>query len=151
MACGSAVPRFGASNYGGHSAYGGAGGHTGSSASSDDVHAETTHFVSDVRPDGFEYAFDTTNAIHDAASGNEQGDIHGDFSWISPEGVHVALQYVADENGYQPSGDLLPTPPPIPAAILRSLEYIRTHPPQQVDAASYHGAASNNKYYSRHF
>lgn len=26
----------------------------------------------------------------------------GSFSWTSPEGVPVAITYVADENGYQP-------------------------------------------------
>ncbi|XP_075167444.1 larval cuticle protein 4-like [Haematobia irritans] len=112
------------------SSFGRHGGHH-NSATSDDAHAEVTHYVSDVRPDGFDYTFDTTNAIHASASGDEHGDIKGDFSWISPEGEHVAVQYVADENGYQPSSDVLPTPHPIPKAILRAIEYIRTHPPKE--------------------
>uniref|UniRef100_A0A1I8PSC3 Uncharacterized protein n=1 Tax=Stomoxys calcitrans TaxID=35570 RepID=A0A1I8PSC3_STOCA len=99
-----------------------------SSASSDDAHAQVNSFSSDVREDGFQYAFDTSNGIQAAASGAAQGDIKGDFSWISPEGEHISIQYVADENGYQPQGDLLPTPPPIPEAILKSLEYLRSHP-----------------------
>lgn len=52
----------------------------------------------------------------------------GDFAWTSPEGDKIALQYVADENGYQPTGAHLPTPPPIPEAILRAIEYINAHP-----------------------
>lgn len=106
-------------------------------ATTDDANAEVTHYAADVRADGFQYAFDTTNAIHAAASGNANGDINGDFSWISPEGEQVVLQYVADENGYQPDSALLPTPPPIPAAILKSLEYIRTHPSYEEPAKGF--------------
>ncbi|XP_061396111.1 larval cuticle protein 2-like [Musca vetustissima] len=108
-------------------------------ASGDEVHADIKNFVSDVNDHGFQYAYDTTNNIHAAASGDEHGDHRGDFSWISPEGEHIAVQYVADENGYQPSSALLPTPPPIPEAILKALEYIRTHPPKEEHntAASY--------------
>lgn len=145
IAAASAVSRFGGSNFG-HNAHRGAVASHSSGPTSDDVHAEVTHYVSDVRPDGFDYAYDTTNAIHDAASGNEHGDIQGDFSWVSPEGVHVALQYVADENGYQPNSDVLPTPPPIPAAILRSLEYIRTHPYIEEGAQQSFGRSSNKNY-----
>lgn len=108
-------------SYGGHSA-------GVSHASADDVHAEIKSLDSDVRADGFHYGFETTNHIRAAASGDEHGNIHGDFEWISPEGEHVAVKYVADEYGYQPSSDVLPTPPPVPTAILKSLEYIRAHP-----------------------
>ncbi|XP_061396109.1 larval cuticle protein 2-like [Musca vetustissima] len=99
--------------------------------SGDEVHADIKNFVSDVNDHGFQYAYDTTNNIHAAATGDEHGDHRGDFSWISPEGEHIAVQYVADENGYQPSSAWLPTPPPIPEAILKALEYIRTHPPKE--------------------
>ncbi|XP_065368392.1 larval cuticle protein 2-like [Calliphora vicina] len=100
-------------------------------ASSDDVHAEIISAASDVRPDGFDYHLETTNAISAKSSGDAYGNVQGEFQWISPEGEHIALSYVADENGYQPNSAVLPTPPPIPAAILRSLEYIASHPPKQ--------------------
>ncbi|XP_058979468.1 larval cuticle protein 4-like, partial [Musca domestica] len=120
-------------------------------ATSDDANAEVKHFQSDVSEHGFQYAYDTTNAIHAAAAGSAYGEHNGDFSWISPEGEHVAIQYVADENGYQPSGDILPTPPPIPEAILKALEYIRTHPRYEEEPVRkqvvHHGA----KNYGRRF
>ncbi|KAH8302701.1 hypothetical protein KR044_009774, partial [Drosophila immigrans] len=52
----------------------------------------------------------------------------GSFGWTSPEGQKISLTYIADENGYQPTADHLPTPPPIPEAILKAIEYINTHP-----------------------
>ncbi|KAM7343865.1 larval cuticle protein 2-like [Cochliomyia hominivorax] len=98
---------------------------------SDDVHAEVNLLKSDVRADGFDAALETSNHIHQVSSGDEHGNMHGDFSWISPEGVHVEIKYVADENGYQPVGDLIPTPPPIPEAILKAIEYLKTHAPKE--------------------
>ena len=52
----------------------------------------------------------------------------GSFSYTSPEGQPISVSYVADENGFQPQGAHLPTPPPIPPAILRALEWIAAHP-----------------------
>ncbi|KAM7341855.1 larval cuticle protein 2-like [Cochliomyia hominivorax] len=98
----------------------------------DDVHAEATLLKSDVRPDGFDSALETTNHIHQVASGDVHGNIHGDISWISPEGEHVEIKYVADEHGYQPVGNVIPTPPPVPAAILKAIEYINAHPQKDV-------------------
>ncbi|XP_005189569.3 pupal cuticle protein Edg-78E [Musca domestica] len=80
-------------------------------------------------PEGnFHYAFETSNGIQAQEAGNAQGAT-GSFNYISPEGEHISLSYTADEEGYHPVGDHLPTSPPIPAEILRSLEYIRAHPP----------------------
>lgn len=98
---------------------------------SDEFHAEVKNYESDVRPDGFEYLLDTSNTIHQQASGDEHGNIHGVYEYDSPEGEHIKVSYVADENGYQPDSALLPTPPPVPAAIVKALEYIRAHPPKE--------------------
>ncbi|XP_011184379.2 larval cuticle protein 2 [Zeugodacus cucurbitae] len=109
----------------------GSSGSSSSHASGDEAHAEIKAMHSDVRPDGFEYALETSNGIQSAQSGDANGNIQGDFQWVSPEGEHVQFSYIADENGYQPKSDLLPTPPPIPEYIIRALEYIRTHPPKE--------------------
>lgn len=54
--------------------------------------------------------------------------VQGSFKYTADDGTPIAIQYVADENGYQPVGDILPTPPAIPVAIARALEYIAAHP-----------------------
>ncbi|XP_034106750.1 larval cuticle protein III/IV-like [Drosophila sulfurigaster albostrigata] len=85
----------------------------------------------EVRADGF----DAEVSLNDGSARQESGDVHGNikgsFEWISPEGEHVRLEYVADENGYQPKGSVLPTPPPIPEAIVRALKWIETNPPKE--------------------
>lgn len=94
----------------------------------DESHAEVLSRSDDVRADGFEAKLETDNHISETRSGDEHGNIHGDFGWISPEGEEVKLSYVANENGYQPSGSILPTPPPVPVEIQRALEYLAAHP-----------------------
>ncbi|ALC40925.1 maker25 [Drosophila busckii] len=91
----------------------------------EDVHAEVTSRKDDVRADGFDTGFETSNHIQQAASGDVHGNIHGSFGWISPEGQHVTISYVANEHGYQPTGDAVPA---IPEAIVRSLAWNEAHP-----------------------
>ena len=52
----------------------------------------------------------------------EAQTVQGSYSYTGPDGNTISLTYTADENGFVPQGDHLPTPPPIPEAILRSLE-----------------------------
>ncbi|XP_060651811.1 larval cuticle protein 2-like [Drosophila nasuta] len=82
----------------------------------------------DVRPDGFESKLELTNSINEQRSGDEHGNIKGSYSFVAPDGEHVVISYVADENGYRAAGDVLPTPPPIPVEIQRALEWIAAHP-----------------------
>lgn len=52
------------------------------------------------------------------------------------EGNDFSLSYTADENGYRPVGEHLPTSPPIPPAIARALRYLATKTtPQPVTEA----------------
>ncbi|XP_017136959.1 pupal cuticle protein Edg-78E-like [Drosophila miranda] len=75
----------------------------------------------------YAYSFDTSNGIQAQEAGNANGAT-GSASWTSPEGENIVLTYIADENGFQPSGAHLPVSPPIPDAILRALEYNAAHP-----------------------
>jgi len=64
--------------------------------------------------------------------GDEQGiSISGAYQYYAPEGQLISLKYLADENGFQPEGDHLPTPPPIPEAIQKALEIIYKNAEQQ--------------------
>ncbi|KAJ8947819.1 hypothetical protein NQ314_008542 [Rhamnusium bicolor] len=56
--------------------------------------------------------------------GNNVGTAaQGSFQYTSPEGIPVHIQYIADENGFQPIGNVLPTPPPVPEVIARSIQF----------------------------
>lgn len=88
----------------------------------------------DVGPESYSYEVKLDNGVSAQESGklvNEDIAAQGSYSFTSPEGEQVSITYTADENGYQPQGSALPTPPPIPAAILKSLEYLAAHPPKE--------------------
>ncbi|XP_018575897.1 endocuticle structural glycoprotein SgAbd-2-like [Anoplophora glabripennis] len=87
-------------------------------------------------PDGsYSWSYETENGIAAREQGHlkapETMEAQGDFKYTAPDGTPIALQYVANENGFQPSGAHLPTAPPIPDAILRSLEYNAAHPEEE--------------------
>ncbi|ALC45072.1 Cpr65Ec, partial [Drosophila busckii] len=101
-------------------------------ADSFDAAAETRDFKSDVREDGsYAYQYQTSNGIAQQEQGIGGQHASGSSAYYAPDGQLIQLTYTADENGFHPQGAHLPTPPPIPAYILRSLEYIRTHPPRE--------------------
>ncbi|XP_063624711.1 larval cuticle protein LCP-17-like [Cydia splendana] len=101
--------------------------------------AEVVSSVSDVRPDGFNYAYETNNGIQAQAEGvvqdvnseNPKQVVRGSYSYRGDDGQTYQVNYVADENGFQPEGAHLPVAPAIPEAIARSIEYIRTHASQE--------------------
>lgn len=80
-----------------------------------------------LHPDGsYNFAFQTENAIYAEEQGVSQGNkmSQGQYQYQSPDGQIIHLAYVADETGFHPQGEHLPTPPPIPDAILKALAYI---------------------------
>lgn len=93
---------------------------------------------SQVNGDGsYSYAYETGNGI----SADEKGElkkvgeveainVQGEFKYPGENGETISLTYTADENGFHPSGAHLPTAPPVPEAIQRSLAYLATAPPQ---------------------
>lgn len=48
--------------------------------------------------------------------------VSGSYSYTAPDGQQISVSYTADENGFVPHGSHLPTPPPIPPEILKSLQ-----------------------------
>ncbi|KAJ8942544.1 hypothetical protein NQ318_021946 [Aromia moschata] len=99
----------------------------------------------DVSFDGsYRTAFESANGIRFQEQGvlknpgnkdAEAEEVQGVVSYKAPDGTPIQLSYLANENGFQPQGAHLPvapvddnTPPPIPLAILRSLEYNAAHP-----------------------
>lgn len=80
----------------------------------------------------FLFRYETGNGI----SASERGFLknpdtqvkEGGFAYTAPDGLRYSVNYEADENGFRAAGAHLPTPPPIPEAILRSLAYNAAHP-----------------------
>ncbi|XP_035440438.2 larval cuticle protein LCP-14 [Spodoptera frugiperda] len=91
-------------------------------------------------PNGeYQYVFETDNGISGQASGKVKNvgkddvalEVTGSNAFKSPEGNVYSLSYIANENGYQPQADYLPTPPapvPIPDYIARAIEWAASHP-----------------------
>lgn len=52
----------------------------------------------------------------------------GQVSYTAPDGTPINLVYTADENGFVPTGDHLPTPPPVPEAIQKAVAYLLSLP-----------------------
>lgn len=86
--------------------------------------AETLRYDSEIDGDSFAYSFETSNGISAEENGVATNGVQaqGGFSYIGDDGQQYKVTYTANENGYLPQGDHLPTPPPIPDEILRSIE-----------------------------
>ncbi|KAJ8954443.1 hypothetical protein NQ318_011119 [Aromia moschata] len=83
-------------------------------------HYNILRLDNDIYPDNsYRYAYDTENGIsaeetgQQTIAGNSEATLaQGSYRYTSPEGVPVQVQYVANENGYQPASNVLPTSPP---------------------------------------
>ncbi|XP_074029970.1 endocuticle structural glycoprotein ABD-4 isoform X2 [Leptinotarsa decemlineata] len=114
-----------------------------------------------INADGsYQWSFETANGIRaqeqgqlkNAGTENEGPEVQGSYQYTSNDGVPIALSYIANEDGFQPQGEHLPTPPPIPLAIQRSLEWNAAHPEEeeagrpQRQAPSVQPAYNNNRF-----
>lgn len=48
----------------------------------------------------------------------------GSYSYTSPDGQNITVHYIADETGFHPTGDHLPTPPPVSPEVQKGLDLI---------------------------
>ncbi|XP_061720785.1 collagen alpha-2(I) chain-like [Cydia pomonella] len=89
-----------------------------------DRNAEILRYDNQNDGETFSYHFETSNGISAEESGVATNGVQaqGGFSYTGDDGQFYKITYTADENGYLPQGDHLPTPPPIPDEILRSIE-----------------------------
>ncbi|KAL1394776.1 hypothetical protein pipiens_002990 [Culex pipiens pipiens] len=109
----------------------------------------------------FRYSYeggDGTRAIQDGQQifvNNQAGTAsQGQYTYQGDDGKTYSVSYTADENGYRPSADHLPTPPPVPAPIARALAYLATLPPQKENNNNNHNNNFNgnaNKNNNRKF
>ncbi|XP_063701832.1 flexible cuticle protein 12-like [Culicoides brevitarsis] len=66
--------------------------------------------------DGYSFAFETSNGIkreesavvNNLGSDHESIAIKGQYEFVADDGQTYTLEFVADENGFQPSGSHLP-------------------------------------------
>ncbi|XP_034483182.1 larval cuticle protein 4 [Drosophila innubila] len=93
--------------------------------------AEITQYVSVADDGGFAYQLALTDGTEVSQEGQGGHHVSGSYSYLSPEGLPFSLTYVADENGFQPISDALPTPPPTPDYILRSIRFTEEHPTKE--------------------
>ncbi|KAJ8717628.1 hypothetical protein PYW07_005558 [Mythimna separata] len=72
----------------------------------------------------YAYAYETENGIYGEENGVATNGVQaqGSYSYTGDDGKVYSVRYTADENGFQPQGDHLPTAPPVPEEILKALE-----------------------------
>ncbi|CAH2089153.1 unnamed protein product [Euphydryas editha] len=91
-----------------------------------DREASILNYESSITPEGYSYSYDTSNGIHADETGVTVNGVKakGSYSYIGDDGKFYNVVYTADEYGFQPKGEHLPTPPPIPEAILKVIEQV---------------------------
>jgi hypothetical protein len=78
-----------------------------------------------------DFSFESADGTKVSESGNQKqvgpkpediGTVSkGSYSFTTPDGVVLTVNWVADENGFQATGDHLPTPPPMPEHVVKML------------------------------
>ncbi|XP_046665466.1 endocuticle structural glycoprotein SgAbd-2-like [Homalodisca vitripennis] len=88
-------------------------------------------YVNENNYDGsYRYSYETGNGIAAQENGFlknpgqkdlEAQTAQGTYSYTAPDGTPITVTWYADETGFHAEGAHLPTPPPIPEAIAKSL------------------------------
>ncbi|XP_043648538.1 larval cuticle protein 65Ag1-like [Drosophila teissieri] len=86
------------------------------SSSSD---AQVLRSESDVGPESFKYLYETSDGsaaqaegqLNNVGSENEALVVRGSYSFVADDGITYTVNYIADENGFQPQGAHLPVAP----------------------------------------
>lgn len=85
----------------------------------------------------FFHRYETGNGIQAEESGYVQPaqdpnqltlNVQGGYSYTAPDGTPISVKYVAGPQGFVPVGTHIPTPPPLPPAIAKLLEFLATQP-----------------------
>ncbi|XP_062134008.1 larval cuticle protein 65Ag1 [Drosophila sulfurigaster albostrigata] len=88
----------------------------GAPAAAGQQEAQVVRYDSDVQPEGYKFAVETS----DGKSHQEEGQlkhvgtdheaiaVRGFYTYLGDDGQTYTVNYVADENGYQPEGEHLP-------------------------------------------
>ncbi|CAK1550232.1 unnamed protein product [Leptosia nina] len=86
--------------------------------------SNTIRLENNIGPNMYNYLFETENGIRAGQKAVSVNGIRaeGGYSYTGDDGLVYTVTYTADEDGYQPKGSHLPTPPPIPVEILKALE-----------------------------
>ncbi|CAG9564263.1 unnamed protein product [Danaus chrysippus] len=89
-----------------------------------DRNAETLEFNNENNGESYAYNYETSNGISMGESGVATNGVNaqGGYAYTGDDGKSYSVTYTADVNGYQPQGEHLPTPHPIPEEILKSIE-----------------------------
>ncbi|XP_045765365.1 flexible cuticle protein 12-like [Maniola jurtina] len=84
---------------------------------SPDGDAQILRYDSDnIGVDGFNYAYETSNGIKGEETGvlqnvgseDEGIAVRGAYSYVGDDGKTYLVTYIADKNGFQPTGDHIP-------------------------------------------
>ncbi|XP_073837836.1 larval cuticle protein 65Ag1-like [Musca autumnalis] len=78
--------------------------------------AETLRYESNVEPERYEYAVETSDGktaqeeghLEDQGTEDEAIVVKGSYSYVGDDGQTYSVNYVADKNGFQPQGAHLP-------------------------------------------
>ncbi|EDV51112.1 larval cuticle protein 65Ag1 [Drosophila erecta] len=84
-----------------------------------DAQAQVLRLESDVQPEGYNFALETSDgkkheeqgALKNAGTEQEAIVVRGSFSFVADDGQTYTVNYIADENGFQPQGAHLPVAP----------------------------------------